>query len=129
MYFSNNLLSFIKKDIYLVSWKSFLYAVIIGRNIHKGLFLSIFSANKIFKSLFTKRDLIRYYYFINIYIFYWNRSFMVKVCFWISILPNFIIFFFFIYAFKIFFNVFNLQFFTFFIMFHFFQSNQHFALN
>ena len=45
--------------------------------IYKGLiFLIIFVTSEIFKSFFTKRYLIRYYYFINICIFYWNRSFM-----------------------------------------------------
>ena len=36
-YFSNNLSSSIKKDIHFVPSKSFLYALIFGRNIHKGL--------------------------------------------------------------------------------------------
>ena len=35
-YFSNNSSSFIKKDIYLVSSKSFLYALSFWRNIHKA---------------------------------------------------------------------------------------------
>ena len=63
-----------KKDISLVSSKSF---QIFGINIHKALiFFSIFVANKTFKSFFTKRDFIRYYYFINFYIFYLYRSFI-----------------------------------------------------
>ena len=42
--FSNNSSSFIKKRINLVSSKSFLCAVIFGRNIHKGqIFLAFFS--------------------------------------------------------------------------------------
>ena len=45
-------------------------------------FFSIFIANKIFEIFFTKRDLIRYYYFVNIYIVHQNRSFMlVKIAF------------------------------------------------
>ena len=40
-------------------------------------FFSIFLANKIFKFFFIKRDPIRYYYFINIYIYYWNKFFML----------------------------------------------------
>ena len=36
----------------------------------KVYFFIIFVANKLFKSFFTKGDLIRYYYFINIYIFF-----------------------------------------------------------
>ena len=73
--FSNNFSYFIKKDVHSVLSKSFPYALIFGRNMHKGLFfLRIFTANKIFKIVFTKRDLIRYYYFTNIYIIYQNRS-------------------------------------------------------
>ena len=83
LYFFNYSSSFIKKDIYLVSSMSFLYALIFGRNIHKGIiFFNIFVANKIFKSLFTKRDLIIHNYCVDIYIFYGNRFFMlVKILF------------------------------------------------
>ena len=35
----------------------------------RPIFLIIFVANKIGKSFFTKTDLIRYNYFINIYVF------------------------------------------------------------
>ena len=38
--------------------------------------LIIIVVNKIYKILFTKRKLIRYYYFINIYIIYQNRFFV-----------------------------------------------------
>ena len=49
-----------------------------GTNMHKGLiFFIIFVANEIFTLSFAKRDFIRYYYFINIYILYRNRSFMM----------------------------------------------------
>ena len=61
--------------IYLVSSNSFLYAVIFGRNIHKDLIFSIFVANKVFKCSFTKRNPIRHYNIINVYIFYWIRFF------------------------------------------------------
>ena len=41
----------------------------LGEIIHEALnFVSIFIATEMFKSFFTKRDLIRYYYFVNIYI-------------------------------------------------------------
>ena len=40
-----------------------------SRNIHKGLFFSIFVTNKTFKFFFPKRDFIRYNYFTNIQIF------------------------------------------------------------
>ena len=36
-YFSEKFLSFIKKDIHSVSYKSILYAFISGKNMHKGL--------------------------------------------------------------------------------------------
>ena len=45
-------------------------------------FFSILIADEKFKTLCTKTGLIRYYFFIIIYIFYWNRSFiLVKVLF------------------------------------------------
>ena len=57
---------------------------------------SIFVANEIFETLFTKRDLIRYYCLNNIDIFYWNRSFSFSI----SVSPNFItVFYIFIYTF------------------------------
>ena len=43
----------------------------------RSKFFIIFVTNEIFKSLFTKRKLIAYYYFINIYIVYCNRFFML----------------------------------------------------
>ena len=63
---------FLSKKIYLVSSKSFLYVLTFGRSVHKGLiFFSIFIASKkIFKALFTIRDLIRYYYFVLILILF-----------------------------------------------------------
>ena len=89
LHFSKNL-SFIKKGIHLVlhtfkhthtfrnTFTSLVYALIFGRNMHKGLiFVSIFVTTEIFKILFTERKLVRYYYFINIYIAYRNRAFML----------------------------------------------------
>ena len=103
LYFSNNFSNFIKKDIHLVLSKSLLYALMFGRNMHNGLFFGIFIANKM------KRNLLRYYWFINIYVIYWNRPFiLVKFVFSnfsIIILYNFWSFFymilnyFFIYIF------------------------------
>ena len=54
-----------------------LYILVSGRNMHKGL-ISLYSSitNEIFKILFTKRKLIRYYYFINIYMLYQNATFI-----------------------------------------------------
>ena len=74
---SNNFSSFIKKSIHLVLSKSLLYALIFGRNKHKDLFFSIFIANKIFKFLYTKVNLIGYYCFINTYSVYENKLFML----------------------------------------------------
>ena len=73
-------------------------------------FFIIFVANEIYKILFTERKLIRQYYFINIYIAYRNRAFIlmkfVFLNFSIVRLYNFFIFF--IYGFKCFYNIFNL---------------------
>ena len=43
----------------------------------KNNFFIIFVVNEISKVLFTERKLIRYYYFINIYIVYQNRAFIL----------------------------------------------------
>ena len=77
LYFSNDSSSFIKKDINLVSSKFFHILSFLGEMYIKVKIFNIFVANEIFKSLFTKRDLIGYCHFINIYIFYWNRFFML----------------------------------------------------
>ena len=70
MYCTNNSASLVNKDTYLVSSVSSIKAPSFERNMHQGLvFFNIFVANEIFKSIFTGIDLIRYYYFINIYIF------------------------------------------------------------
>ena len=45
--------------------------------VHRPNFFRIVVTNEIFKILFTKTKLIRYYYFINIYIVYRNRAFML----------------------------------------------------
>ena len=76
--------------------------LLFGYNINWGLnFFSIYVTNKIFKSFFTKRDFIRYYYF-HIYIFYQNRVFMlIKFVFFdfsLTKIYNFLSIF--IYAFK-----------------------------
>ena len=62
----------LSKRTYLVSSKSLLYALIFGRNTHK--FFSVFVTNK---KICTKRNLIRYHYFIIIYIFYWKKAFVL----------------------------------------------------
>ena len=60
------------------------FLIFFWRNRHTiTIFFIIFVTNEIFKILFTKRKLIRYYYFINIYIVYWNMSF---IC--LSIFPS-----------------------------------------
>ena len=76
--------------------------LLFGYNINWGLnFFSIYVTNKIFKSFFTKRDFIRYYYF-HIYIFYQNRIFiLIKFVFFdfsLTKIYNFLSIF--IYAFK-----------------------------
>ena len=72
--FLNFILSFIMKYIHLVLSKYILYILISGKNMHKGL---VFFIIEIFKVWFTKSKFIRYYYFINIYIIYWNRTFIL----------------------------------------------------
>ena len=47
------------------------------KNINKGLFFSIREAKEISTPFFIKGDFIRYHYFINISIFYRNRSLML----------------------------------------------------
>ena len=90
---------------------------------HKGLFFTISVANKIFKTFFTKRDLIRYYYLINIYIAYWNRAFMFGkfLFFYFSITEIYNFLSIFIHTFTIFY--------IFTIYLPFFLLNQHFAVN
>ena len=44
----------------------------------KVYFFSIFISNEILKIIFTKKDLIRYYHFINIYIAYQNKAFIFQ---------------------------------------------------
>ena len=86
--------SFIKKDIYSVSSKSILYAFISKKNMHKGLIFIISVISEIFKILFAKRKLFRYYFllisilFIKIGLLYWWNSYYS-----ISVLSNFMIFF------------------------------------
>ena len=76
LYFSSNLLSFTKKEIYLISSKSLPYSPIFGSIMHKGLFFFriIFVTYKIFKTFFSKRNFVRSYYFINVYIMYRNST-------------------------------------------------------
>ena len=40
-------------------------------------FKNIVVPNKIFKTFFTKSNLVRSYYSINVYIIYWNRTFVL----------------------------------------------------
>ena len=102
---------FYKKGIHWVLSKCFQYSLIFGRYMDKGLiFLSIFIAHERFKIIFTKRDLVRYYYFINTNIIYqkwhlyrWNLYFSISVSSDFIILSSF-----FIDSFKIFNNFFNL---------------------
>ena len=54
---------------------------------YRSKFFRIFTAKQIFKILLTKRKLIRYYYFINIYMVYWSRAFILIKC----LLYNFIV--------------------------------------
>ena len=75
-YFSNNLYLLSKKR-HLVSSKSFLCAVIFGRNIYKGLIFSILVDNKIFKNLFLPKETLLETVILLISTFYLNRFFML----------------------------------------------------
>ena len=89
------------KYIRLVLSEYYLYILISGKNMHKGL-----SFYYLCKVLFTKRKLIRYYYFINIYIIHQNRAFILNLYSSISVSSNFIIFLsIFIYGYIFFFNL------------------------
>ena len=64
---------------------------------HKGLiFFMFFVANEAYKIYFTKRKLIRYYYFINVSIIYQNNAFILMIFFFnfsiIKLYKYFIIF-------------------------------------
>ena len=70
-------------------------------------FFIIFVTNDIFKILFTKRKLIRYYYFTNIHIVYQNRAFiLMQFVFFNFTAINFYIFYPFLYMVLIFFKTF-----------------------
>ena len=98
-------------------WKKYTY---------RSNFFSIFEANKIFKYFIIKRDLIGCFYFINIFIFYWKRFFMLMKLLFFSLSPNFIIFPIFIYAFKdLYFSIFAFIFYKF-IIFSFYICFQKF---
>ena len=79
----NNWSFFIKKDLSLLLSKFFLYALILAGNVHKDLYFSIFIADEIFKSFFTKIDLITTILLKSIF-FYRNRSFMLAKCLFFS---------------------------------------------
>ena len=108
LYLSNNSSSFIKKDINLVSSKSFLYAVTFRRNIHKDLsFLASWQLMNYLHPFWPKETLldiaillICIFFIVIGSLCWWN------FCFLISISPNFRIFSIFIYAFK---NLYNFE--------------------
>ena len=80
LYFSSNSFFYQKRHI-LVSSKSLPYALIFEGIVHKGIifFRICFLPNKIFKTLFTKRNLVRYYFSINVYIMYQNMAFALLI--------------------------------------------------
>ena len=77
----------------------------------KPCFFVIFITNEIFKILFNKRKVIRYYYFVNIYIVHGNRAFtLMKFVFFNLSVIIYQCFIRFLYIVLILFNVFNLYF-------------------
>ena len=80
--FSKKISSFFKKDTFNFIKISSICTHFWKEYAQRSNLFSIITANKIFKILFTKRDLIRYYCFTNIYIVYRNRtSILVKFIF------------------------------------------------
>ena len=78
LYFSNNLSSFIKKSHTLSFIKiSFICTHFWKKYEKRSNLFSIFVTDEIFKTIFVKKVLIRYYYFINIYIIYRNGFFIL----------------------------------------------------
>ena len=73
-------------------------------------FFIIFVTNEIFKILLTKRKLIKYYYFIDIYIVYQNGRFILLkfVFFNFSAIKFYNFLSIFVYGFNFFCNFFNL---------------------
>ena len=66
---------FLLKNKCICFHQKFFYFILCQRHMHKDLNSpEIFVTNETFKILFTKRKLIRLYYFINIYIVYPNRQ-------------------------------------------------------
>ena len=93
--FSKKISSFIKKDIHLISSKSLLYALIFGRNMHKGLIcLASLQPIKYLKSSLPKEILLDttvlliYILSIEIGLLYWWNLYIS-----ISALSNFFIHF------------------------------------
>ena len=72
-----------RRSIYFHRCLCYMQSFLVEIQMKAYFFFSIFVANKVFKSFFTKRNLIGHYYFITVYIFYKNRSFMLKIfLFW-----------------------------------------------
>ena len=86
--------TYLSKKKYVSKKYALKYEDIFWRNMHKILVFSINVINKIFETLFTKKDLIRYYYFINILFFIEIRLLCWwSLCFSVSVSTNFIIFY------------------------------------
>ena len=70
IYLSNIFSTFIKIHAFSFIEISFIYTHFWKEYAQRSNFFIVFVANQIFKFLFTQRKLVRYYYFINIYIVY-----------------------------------------------------------
>ena len=83
---------YIYQNVFDLLSENLFYAYLDGIGVRVYLF-SIFVTNEIFKILLTKRNLIRYYYFINIYIVDQTRAFiLMKFVFFNLVSSNSIIF-------------------------------------
>ena len=74
-------LSYIYQFFFMI-YQNILYYIysFLEKYVLRSCFFIIFISNEIFKILFTKMKFIRYYYFVNSYIIYWNRGYIDGTC-------------------------------------------------
>ena len=77
IYLSKSFSFFIIKHIHLVSSEYLLYTHFRKEYAYRSNFFIVFVTNEIFRILFSKRKLMKFFYFINIYIVYRNRTYIL----------------------------------------------------
>ena len=103
---------------------------LLERKCLRVLFFIVFEESQISKTCFTEKKIIRYYYFVNIYIIYQNKAFiLIKVAFFnCNTMKLYIFCIIFIYGFNKFLHTFfNYSFLYYFHLNKFFKIN--FCLN